>query len=144
VKQAASKKPRIPKWQERLAAEAKDLSPVDSELLSEGVAERSDVRFICPEHLENKALQFFDREGILYPANWRGTKFGKRGGRWRQYGFSVAIIIPENAISLELAVALVKKGAKLKNGIVTLNSFDYAHRLLVDGRAFGWKISKAV
>ena len=74
------KAPRIPIWRQQVNTVAANLPSVDSELLREEVALVSSIRIICPARLEENARQLFDREGVVYPENWRGTELGKRGG----------------------------------------------------------------
>jgi len=138
------KTPKIPIWQQQVNAIAANLPSVDSELLGEDVARISKVRVICPARLEEEAKQLFDREGVSYPEDWRGTELGKRGGTTEQRSLSATVTIPCSALSAGLVLAMEATGAKVRDGFVVFNNFEYTLKLLVDGRACGWKITQSV
>jgi hypothetical protein len=131
-------------WEQRLAANVSSLPEVANDLLNEDVAQSAEVRIICPARLEGFARQMFDREGVSYPENWRGTEFGKRGGTEEQRGISATVSIPRGVLSNGLMLALEATGAKIKDNFVVFNNFEYTMKLLVDGRAYGWRITKSV
>lgn len=138
------KAPRIPIWRQQVNTVAANLPSVDSELLREEVALVSSIRIICPARLEENARQLFDREGVVYPENWRGTELGKRGGTTEQRSLSATVCIPRFMLSNGLVLAMEAAGAKLRNGFVIFNNFEYILKLLVDGKSTGWKITKSV
>ena len=138
------KTPRVPTWQRQLSTTAGELPAVDIELLSPAVATVSDVRVIAPGRLEDEARQLFDRLGIIYPEGWRGTAFGKRGGTEEQRSLSAVVSIPVESLTSGLVLALEATGAKIRDGIVSINNFEYALQLLVSGREVGWRITKNV
>jgi hypothetical protein len=135
----------IPRWQQQVTAITANLPSVDSELLSETIARVSDVRIICPARLEDDARRLFDREGVDYPENWRGTELGKRGGHTEQGGLSATVKIPRALLSDGLTLAMeATMGAKMRDGFVIFNDFDYTLKLLADGRNVGWRITHSV
>jgi hypothetical protein len=80
------------------------------------------VRVLAPARIENAAKQLFDRLGIEYPSDWRGTSFGLRGGTEEQRTIASTVT--------------------LKDGR-TFNSLRLTLRLLSDGRSEGWKVTKS-
>ena len=144
AKLKAVKTPRVPTWQRQLSTTAGELPAVDIELLSTAIATVSDVRVIAPGRLEDEARQLFDRLGIIYPEGWRGTEFGKRGGTEEQRSLSAVVSIPVESLTSGLVLALEATGAKIRDGIVSINNFEYALQLLVSGREVGWRITKNV
>lgn len=147
------KKPRIPTWQRRLGISISDCPPVSKGLLVPGIALASKVRVICPERLEVKCRDMFDREGAVYPSTWRGCILGKRKENAKEmYSISATVWIPLSSVSEELihdltAVPFGEEGKPLgtvKDDFVVFNNFEYTMKLLVDGKAFGWRITESV
>jgi hypothetical protein len=113
------KQVRVPLWQKQVDTRVSDLPSTDTELLNAAIASVSYVRVYCDEEHEDDAKQLFDREGIIYPENWRGTEGGKYGGFTRQRSLSANIRIPRSVLSDGLVFALeATHNAKVHDGTV--------------------------
>jgi len=147
------KQPRIPTWQRRLRISVSDCPPVSERLLVPEISRVSKVRTPCPEKWEVSCREMFDREGVSYPHDWRGTKLGKRkADAEEQRSISATVWIPREVVSEELLhdLTVVPFGeageplGKVKGDFVVFNHFEYTMKLLVDGKASGWRITESV
>jgi hypothetical protein len=144
---------RVPTWQRRLGIRVSDCPPVSERLLVPGIARVSKVRTPCPEKWEVSCREMFDREGVSYPHDWRGTKLGKRkADAEEQRSISATVWIPLEVVSEELLhdLTVVPFGeageplGKVKDDFVVFNNFEYTMKLLVDGKVYGWRITESV
>jgi hypothetical protein len=98
-----------------------DETPLFSELLTRFDIVES-VRVLAPARLEDDARNLFDRFGISYPLDWRGTERGKRKADAQEQRSLAAVVI-------------LKDGRHFNNLGLTL-------RLLSEGKEFGWVVTK--
>jgi len=135
----------IPLWKKQVGTHAHSLPSVDAELLNPSVSKGSRIRIYCDMEHEEDARQLFDREGVVYPSDWRGTEGGKHGGLTRQRSLSAHVSIPRRNLSDGLVLGLeATHGAKASGDFIEFNGFDYILKLLVDGKPFGWRITASV
>ena len=121
-----TKEPRISLGNLLLAGEAlppltTEEAPTFTELLHAWSLVES-VRVLAPARIEDAVKRLFDRLGIEYPGDWRGTEFGKRGGTEEQRTLASTVV--------------------LKDGR-TFNSLRLTLQLLSEGRAEGWRVTKS-
>lgn len=82
------------------------------------------VRVIAPAHLADDAKRVMTDLGIIFPADWRGTAKGKRGGKTVQRSMSAQI--------------------QWLDSSKPINDRNLVLKILSEGRLGGWRVTESV